>query len=200
MHRLGLTVLCVLTIRAVAHAAPAPEIPRKLPDGYVALPFVNESGVRSLDWMRIGLPVALSEQLEFHPGLRTTASLDTVVSAAHKDVVQAAHAAHARYVWTGTYRRPNWKLEISVQLWSVSGDDKVLVGAKTARGDFSDVYDLLDDAIVSLCAAAGHPLPPEAGERLARLPTKDFYAFTLYGRGLMSLVGVDGLSDPVKAE
>ncbi len=206
----GFTVGCIVfgallaasatPAHALEQRAATPEIPRKLPDGYLVMPFVNESGLRSLDWMRVGLPVALAEKLEVHPGLRAAYASETVVAADGYDVVEAARVAGARYVFTGAYKRPNWKLQIDVKLWSVEGATKVLVGERTVRGDFSDVYDLLDDALTSLCAAAGHPVPTAATERLARLPTKDFYAFTLYGRGLMALVGLDGAPDLAKAE
>src|SRR6185503_11354993 len=87
-----------------------PDIPKVLPAGTTVLPFENGSGVKSLDWMRVALPVALAEMLESHPGVRLLAAGDAIVPeglpAAFVDeavVVAAAHKTGARYVWTGSF-------------------------------------------------------------------------------------------------
>lgn len=210
--RLVFTSVAVLCAAARAHAvgrpaAGTPEIPQKLPDGFLVLPFENNSNVKSLDWMRVGLPVALAEKLEGHPALRLVSTSDIIVPDGpypalvdETVVVAAAEKAHARFVWTGTYRRPDWKLEFFVRLWSVEHGTATIIGEAREHGDFSDIFDLLDDAIFQLSDKADRPVPPAVRERLARAPTKDFYAFTLYGRGLSSLSGMEGPPDLVKAE
>jgi tetratricopeptide (TPR) repeat protein len=202
------TLLAAIPAGAVGRpAAGTPEIPQKLPPGFLVLPFENNSNLKSLEWMRVALPVALAEKLEAHGGLRLASTTDTIVpegaSPALVDetvVVAAAEKARARFVWTGTYRRPEWKLEFFVRLWEVEDGQATIVGEAREHGDFSEVFTLLDDAIVTLLDKAGRPVPDGARARIARPATKDFYAFTLYGRGLHALVGLDGVADLPRAE
>jgi hypothetical protein len=115
-----------------------PDIPRRLPDGYAVLPFENASGVKGLEWMRVALPIALAEKLEAHPGLRLMSAGDLIVpegvAPAFVDeavVVAAAEKLGARFVWTGTFKRPDWKLELFVRLWLV--DEGTATASSTRR-------------------------------------------------------------------
>ena len=188
-------------------AVSTPDIPRALPAAYIVLPFENASGVKGLDWMRAALPVALAEKLEAHPKLRLAPSAETIVPEGLPPefidevvVAAAAHKVGARYVWTGAFRRPDWKLELFVRLWVVEGAVASVVGEARGHGEFSEVFALLDAAILDLTARADRPLPDAARARLARAPTKDFYAFTLYGRGITALAGIAAAPDIARAE
>lgn len=206
-HLLWIAAVTLL-VSARAQAADTPEIPRSLPDGYIVLPFANDSGVNGLEWMRVGLPAALAEKLEAHPGLRPLHG-DVIVPAGAPPatidattVATVAKAQGAKFVWTGSFTRPNWKLEFTLRLWQVDGDkaEATLVGEKKEHGDFSDCFEMLDDAALDLLGKAGRPVPAKVVERVSRAPTGDFYAFTLYGRGLMALHGLGASSELGVAE
>lgn len=205
----SLVVSCVVFAVAAGGGARAatPDIPKSLPDGYLVLPFENASGVSSLDWLRLALPAALGEKLEAHPGLRALFGELVVPEGAPPEKIDAdavttaaAAVAGVRFVWTGTFKRPNWKLELTLQLWRVSGGKATLVGEQKKLGDFSDCHDLMAAAAIDLLAKGGVTTSKEEAEAIARVPTSDFYAFTLYGRGLLALHGLGGKSDLAKAE
>ena len=183
-----------------------PDIPAALPAGYIVLPFVNESGVSGLEWMRAGLPAALAEKLEGHPGLRALYGPLILPDGAAASVVDGAAAAAAAaptgaaLVWSGSYSRPNWKLELVLRLWRIEAGQATLVGEKVEHGEFGDCFDLLDDAALELLAKAGLPAKGTAVDQIRRAPTHDFYAFTLYGRGLYELRGLGGPADLARAE
>jgi tetratricopeptide (TPR) repeat protein len=204
---LGLVVVWVASSAAAAWADErkigTPEIPRHPPDGYLVLPFVNGSGVAGLEWMRVGLAATLAEKLEAHPGLRATYGELVVPEPGEVDAAGVAAAARqggARWVFTAKFRRPDWKLELVVRLWSVEAGGATLVGEKKERGEIADAFELLDDAALDLLKQAGRPLPDALVEKIKRPPTRDFYAFTLFGRGLLALHGMGKPPDLVKAE
>src|SRR5262245_33226655 len=183
-----------------------PDIPKNPPDGFIVMPFENNSGVATLEWLRVGLPVALAEKLEADPALRPLygdlivpeGALENAVNA--EQVAKIAGKAGARFVWTGSYARPNWRLEFTLRLWSVEGGAAKLVGQKRERGDFSETFELLDDAAFELLAKAGRPVPAAAEAKVRRPLSKDYYAFTLFGRGLADLQGLGHPPDLEKAE
>jgi tetratricopeptide (TPR) repeat protein/TolB-like protein len=182
-----------------------PEIPRRLPEGTYVAPFLNGSGSSSLEWLRVGFVAALAMKLDHDPALRILNPETFVPEGLAPTVDEAgveALAKHtgARWVWTGSFTRPEWKLDFDVRLWSVESGTATLVGEKHEHGDFSDVFDLSDDAIVELLAKVGRPVPEAALARMRRPPTKDFYAFTLAGRGLLALVGLGQPTDLAAAE
>jgi tetratricopeptide (TPR) repeat protein len=186
--------------------AATPDIPKALPDGYLVLPFDNDSGAASLDWLRLALPAALGEKLEGHSALRTLGGELVVPDGAPAErvdaesVAAAAKGKGARFVWTGGFSRPNWKLEMTLRLWTVSEGKATLVGEQKKLGDFSDCHDMLAAAAVDLLGKAGVATTKDDAAELSRVPTADFYAFTLYGRGLLALHGLGGKSDLAKAE
>ncbi|MCG8418369.1 MAG: tetratricopeptide repeat protein [Proteobacteria bacterium] len=129
----------------------------------------------------------------------------------------AAFAAEtgARWIFTGWVDRPNWKLEIGVTLWRIasgsagavrSGEGTPSSGAAVpvetfqARGDFAEVHTMVGTAIGQLAHSAGIAVAERAGDALARVPTEDFYAFTLMGRGLAALVGIGRAPNLVRAK
>lgn len=203
-------VFALVAVLVGASGAPAsaatPEIPKRLPDGYMVLAFENQSGVAGLEWMRIGLPVILGEKLEAHPGLRPTYGRMVLPSGAPPAAIDAAAVARAGraqgalFVWTGEYTRKNWKLELTVRLWKIDGETATLVGEKTEYGDFGRAFAMLDEAILELVARAGRPAPAATADAIRRAPTQDFYAYTLYGRGVLALHGLGRAQDLAKAE
>jgi Flp pilus assembly protein TadD len=199
---LGLVLAAALVAPAAAQNGPrptTPDIPRRLPDGFAVLPFENASGVKGLEWMRVALPVAVAEKLEAHPGLRLASAGDLIVPEGvapvfvdETVVVAAAEKLGARFVWTGAFKRPNWKLELALRLWRVDDGSATVVGEARQLGDFSDVFSAIDEATQTLLAKAERPVPEAARPRVERQPTKDFYAFTLYGRGLLEMAAIAG--------
>ena len=182
-----------------------PDVPRRAPEGTYVVPFLNGSGVQGLEWLRVALAAELVEKLDVVPGLRSL-NPSSLVDAGTPPAVDAAGLSDlgkrtgARWIWTGSFSRPDWKLQFTLRLWSIENGAATLVAEKREHGDFSDSFDLLDDAIGELLRKAGRPLSDAAIAKLRRPPTKDFYAFTLYGRGLLSLVGLGKPTDFVKAE
>ena len=89
-----------------------------------------------------------------------------------------------------------------MRLWEVPAGAQVatLAGEHTAKGDFAQTFALLDESTLALLKSAKIPTAPKTEARLARPLTKDFYAFTLFGRGLVALHGLGKPSNPAKAE
>lgn len=193
--------VCVLAVAARAEAAD--------PEGYVVLGFEDRAAGEGLKWMSLALPVALGEKLEAHPGL--VAKYDGLVlppgapppsdgAEGAKAVAQVATAAGARWALTGRFARPNWKLEITLILWSVEQGVAKEVGRKTGVKDFAETSALLDELALPLLQQAGRAVPASALPAVTRVQTKDFYAFTLYGRGYAALHGLGAKPDLEKAK
>jgi Flp pilus assembly protein TadD len=202
---------------AIAFAWPAPaharipeipDVPDELPDTFAVMPFENQSGVRGLDWMSAAVAFTLGERLEAHPrllpghGPLVVPEERAPEAADERSVAAFALETGARWVWTGAVDRPNWKLQIEVTLWRVDRDRRggrnvkvSRVGDVVRRGDFQELHSFLGDAIVELCRAAEIALGAEQVREAYRLPTRDFYAFTLFGRGLTALTGTAGVID-----
>ncbi len=205
-------LLCIEAPQALAQEAPVAarrvvtaEPPKHLPEGSYVIAFLNGSGVAGLDWLRVALAAELVEKLDVVPGLRVlnpSSLLPDGEPPTLNDlgVADAAKRTGARWVWTGSFSRPEWKLAFTLRLWSVENGAATLIGEKREHGDFADAFEMLDDAVVDLSAKAERPIPEQALAKLKRPPTKDFYAFTLYGRGLLALVGLGKPTDLAKAE
>jgi len=188
-----------------------PDIPAVLPDGFAVLPFSNRSGVKGLDWMSAAMPAVLADKLDAHPGLRRAlppailpeglpppAGDDAAVEGAL--AVAVAHNQGARWVFAGGVRRPSWTFELTVRLYDTKGGVATRVGEELVLGEFADYSSLMDKVLGGLLAKAGLTPPAAAAVRMARVPTKDFYALTLYGRGLSALHGLGGEPLPKPAE
>ncbi len=186
-----------LQMSAGAHATP--DIPAARPEGFAVLPFANRSGVTGLEWMSAGVPAIIADKLDANPGLSRAmppfivpageaAPIDDAAEALLAQKVAAAQGA--RWIFGGHVRRPNWTFELTVRLWQVDGGQAVLIGAVTGVGEFTEYSPLIDRALRTLLERAGRPMAEATMDRVARVPTKDFYAFTLYGRGLANLHGL----------
>lgn len=180
---------------AVATAAKSPfavAIPSPLPAPVTVARFKNLSKVRSLDWMQAAIPFEIGEMLIAHSGVRT--SFDPLIvprrppATTPADIASLAARAGARLVLAGNFSRPDWKLQITIELWKVSGDRATKVGTKTHKGEFDQVHEFLGESVVELMALAKLPVSNMDLPEVTRPPTSDFYAFTLFGRGLTALL------------
>ncbi len=182
-----------------------PEVPRQLPEPFAVMAFENRSGVSGLEWLGSAVPFMLAEKLAELGTLRPAFGplvLDhgRPVTANAEQVVSFASRHHAVWVWTGWLRRPDWDFELAISLWRVDGDQAKLIGSVVARDDFKYVHRMVGDAIVQLSQRAGLAVPRGALQIGQREPTADFYAFTLFGRGVAALAGTGGRTDLEAAE
>ena len=181
------------------------------PDGFFVAPFVNYTKVKQLDWMAAALPVLIAEKLEEHPGLRPVYGarvLDTTETPGTADsddkLARRGRDLGARYLVGGTFARPNWKSEVTLQLFEIIETDgkpglKKLAQASSVK-ERNQLLEQIDDCLATLMAEAHFSLDSETLARLRRRPTKDLYAFTLYGRGIGQLLGIGGPRELDKAE
>jgi Flp pilus assembly protein TadD len=166
--------------------------------------------VRALDWQTSALAMTVAEKLEAHPGLRPAygpAVLDGMSYAFDApSIARRAREAGARYVFGGSFARPNWKAQVKVQLYAVadptsdtSAPTLRLVAESASVGERDQLLRLLDDNLVAVLRKAGLGADGELLAALKRRPTKDLYAFTLYGRALNHYFGLGVPRDLTKA-
>lgn len=192
--------------RAVEYQEPGtPPVPARMPDAVAMMSFENRSGVLGLDWMSAGVPFVLGEKLAQTIDLRPVWGELVVppgvpVKASAAAVARFAREQGAQWVWTGWVERPDWDLRLGIALWQINGDGTaVQIGEVVQQGDFKDVHSMTGKAAAELLGKAKFPLDDADQTILDRVPTADFYAFTLFGRGLASLAGTTGRDD-AKAE
>ena len=185
-----------------------PDIPKGLPDAVVVAAFDNPTNLGNLDWMRVGMAAALYDKLATHPSLMPVGGVIGVpeekpIDPTSPDQIAALAARqHAGWVVTGSVSRTDWKLDLTVKLWRVDGTPAVAkeVASYHKLDDFGQTLPLLNEAARELWKTAGQPWPKSAEAALMRVPTTDYYAFMLYGRGLRHMHGMGGTPDLVKAE
>jgi Flp pilus assembly protein TadD len=197
--------------------------PSTLRDGYLVLPFVNTSPVKQLDWMASALAVTVAEKLEVLPGLRPVYGprvldiIDTEEGGKrvavggtggirNEALVRRVYDTGARYVVAGSFGRPNWKAEISLELLEVLPPSATLptpslhqVATVKAVAERDDLQSLLSSLIGQLVEQAGFHPEPETAASLKQPVVKDLYAYTLFGRAINQCFGVVGTKDPVKS-
>jgi tetratricopeptide (TPR) repeat protein len=201
------SVVAPLLVGGPARAA----APADLPEPYIVAPFENASPVKQLDWMSLALAVTVAEKLESHPQLRPMYGpqvIDGFDKAFDPErVARRAKDLGARWVFSGAYARPNWKSEMKVRLYTVvDASDAVavptlrLVAESGSTGERSALLEQLDANLLSVLAKQGWPPDAETLAQLKRRPTRDLYAFTLFGRGLQAIYGFGEKRDLDKAQ
>ena len=203
-----LTGFAQVSVAQVRARPSTPDIPKDLPDAVVVAAFENPGGLANLEWMRVGLPAALYDKLTTHPNLRPVGGLAGVpdekpIGATDAEAITGlAGRAHARWVVTGSVARTEWKLDLTLHLWRVEGTPPVAREVATWHklDDFGQTLPMVAEGARELWKTAGTPWPKAAEAALMRLPTADYYAFMLYGRGLRWMHGLGNPGDLVKAE
>jgi len=196
----GTLLSTVFSLRASAATAPAATAPA--PDGYAVAPFENGSPVKALDWMSSALAVTVAEKLESLPQLRPVYGASVLegwtLPVDPAKAAQKARDAGARWLVAGSFSRPNWKAQVTVRLFEVvdkGGAPSLAEAASSSQtGERTALLPLLDAALDDVLAQMqkkGWPAPTaEALAALHRRPTKDLYAFTLFGRALDDFYGL----------
>jgi Flp pilus assembly protein TadD len=163
-------------------------------DRFVVVPFVNQSGQRSLDFLQAGLPVLLGERLARHPRLRFAGAPAYVEKVKLEEALARAAAGGTRWVVAGRYeRRPDWKLQVTVELYA-PGTGGGAAGAPVAKaqtvGSRDDVAHVALSAAADAFTAAGLAIDGASRAGLTARFGRDPYAFVLFGRGVAQLTGV----------
>ena len=168
-------------------------------DRFVVVPFVNESGQRSLDFLQAGLPVLLGERLALHPRLRFAGAPSYVEKVKLEDALARAAAGGTRWVVAGRYeRRPDWKLQVTVELYAPgngngpSGTPAAPVAKAQAVGSRDDVAHVALTAAADAFVAAGLAIDGASRAALTARFGRDPYALVLFGRGVAQFAGVGG--------
>ena len=204
------SVLLLVGVTGASARELAPEDPNDTAP-YIVVPFENASPVAALDWMSSALAVTMAEKLEAHPSLRPvygTGIVDGYAKAFDPEkIAQRAHDLGARWVFGGTFSRPNWKSEMKVRLYAVvDASDAVprptlrQVAEVGSTGERAALLDQLDANLFGVLQKMSWSLDAEAIAAMKRRPTKDLYAFTLWGRALNDYLGFGGTRDLAKAE
>ena len=172
--------------RALADPAPVPE---PLPAAYAVMALENRSGVSGLEWMERAMAFTVAEKAEGLALLRPVPGgwADRPASDVPESELIAAFGRDrgAQWVWTGYIDRPEWELELGLELWEVTEAGAAVRRAEVARrGEFQRYADFAGEAILEIAAAVGLRSAGDDESLVARVPSADFYAFTIFGRGL----------------
>jgi Flp pilus assembly protein TadD/TolB-like protein len=164
-------------------------------DRFVVMPFVNQSGQRSLDFLQAGLPVLLGERLARHPRLRFAGPSSYVDKVKLDEALARAAATGTKWVIAGHYeRRPASQLRITVEVYAPANDNGGAPAAPVAKaeavGSRNDVAHLALTAAVDAFTAAGLPVDGETRAGLTARFGRDPYAFVLFGRGVAQFTGI----------
>ncbi len=172
-------------------------VPNRIGPRFAVLPFENRSGVSSLDWLGPAAAFVAGELSSGHRGIRPgfgSLVIPRAPRAAPTPSVIAGYAQkqQANYIITGSFARPNWQLELTVELWRVEHPDRgrsaaTRIGVVINLGEFKEVHSFLGRSLVTLWAQAGYPIAASDLDNFDFEPSHDFYAFTIFGRGLAAL-------------
>ena len=190
---------------ALSSSAAAPAAPSTARSGYLVAPFENKSGVKQLDWMMSALAVTVAEKLESLPSLRPVYAAGVLdgMPAAFDATAMAARAGDrgARFVFGGSYTRPNWKAEVTLRLYETAVDGTLVEQvAATRTGERAQLLDLVDECLIEVLHKKALTVEGEGLAALHRRPTKDLYALTLFGRALNLYYGLGVAADAAAAE
>lgn len=196
------SALAILLIVVVGPQISAAEELTTPPVRYAVMAFENRSEIQSIEWMRVAVPFVLAEKLEAHRSVQPLYDSLVLPKAPppalidDRSVAEFAASQQVELVFTGSVdRAENWDLVIEFRLWRVMGGVAEVVGEHRQRGDFGDVNAITADAIAELCDSAGLTLHKLDRAEVAEVVTTDHYAFTLFGRGLLSLRPLRGRPD-----
>jgi Flp pilus assembly protein TadD len=180
-------------------APTVPAVPARIPDPFAVMAFENRSGAEALGWTSAGMAFLVGEKAEGSRSLRPVYGPLVVpagppVAVSPRSVAEFARGVGARWVWTGWVARPDWDLQLGISLWRVDGaeGDAVRIGEVVRRGQFAGYSEYAGAAVVALCAQARIRLDAAETREIERSPSTDFYAYTLFGRGLSALLGTEG--------
>jgi Flp pilus assembly protein TadD len=189
---------------------PSQASPEPLREGYIVVPFENHSPVKQLDWQSSALALTVAEKLEGLANLRPAYGpgiLDGIGYAFDPEkVARRAVDAGAKWVFAGGFARPNWKAEVTIKLFTVVAPSNEvptptlrLVAESSSVGEREQLLKLLDDNLLAVVQKQSWMPDAEGLAQLKRRPTKDLYAFTLYGRGMNEFFGFGVAKDNKKA-
>lgn len=181
-----------------------------MPTGYIVAPFENRSPVKALDWQTSALATTVAEKLETHPSLRPAYGAGIIDGMDYafdaEKVARRARDAGAKWVFAGSFARPNWKAEVGVRLYTVLDPSNEvpnpslrLVAESSSVGEREQVQRLLDDNLIKVLQKGGLTVEADSAAALKRRPTKDLYALTIYGRAMNLFFGLGVPKDATKA-
>jgi tetratricopeptide (TPR) repeat protein len=201
-----LAAITLFLADATAHARALPEtppadartkdaaapVPAPTPRArFTVLPFANDGGPRTLDFMQAGLPALLAERLGRHPGLRFVGPEAIVERTRLEDALARAAATGTRFVVAGRYeKRPSWKIAVTVEVYGGGAPANVL-GRGQIEGSKDDMARSTLLAALAAFEQAGMPTPESAKGNILAPFGRDSYAFVLYGRGIAAYTGLD---------
>jgi tetratricopeptide (TPR) repeat protein len=178
-----------------AAASPTPAAPPRA--RFTVLPFANDGGPRTLDFLQAGLPALVAERLGRHPGLRFVGPESIVERTRLPDALARAAATNTRYVVSGRYeKRPNWKIAVTVEIYAGAMPANIL-GRGQVEGTKDEAAKSALLAALTAFDAAGVSAPADARARILEPFGRDSYAYVLYGRGIAAYTGLDQPWDSV---
>jgi tetratricopeptide (TPR) repeat protein len=186
--------ILTLVLTTAAQAEEAPHVARAR---FSILPFANDGGPRTLDFLQAGLPALVAERLGRHPGLRLAGPEAIVERTRLDDALARAAATGLRYVVGGRFeKKPNWKIAVTVDVYT-AGLPANRVGRGEAEGSKDEVAKSALVAAMEAFEQAGLATPADARARVLEPFARDSYAFVLYGRGVATYTGLDQPWDPM---
>jgi tetratricopeptide (TPR) repeat protein/tRNA A-37 threonylcarbamoyl transferase component Bud32 len=200
---LGLTVIAVVVaiVSMLTTDRSATRQARLLPVGadlgaqsIAVLPFANNTGADSLDWLRIGLADMLATNLAQLEAVRVVGVerlLDLMRQAGREETdripedlaLNIAAASGARTMIRAALAGGGSRLRMDVRLIDVS--DGTIISAEPARG--ADLFALVDDVSARLLSRVlGEAITPTELTPVAQLTTTSLEAFREYQAGLLA--------------
>ena len=173
---------------------------------FIVLKFENRSKVAGLSWMEAGAAMVVADKLDalanMGPSLEGTSLLGDKESSISINAI--AERTQAKWLVSGWISRPDWKMELGLQFWMAKGKKVRLVDEYVSTGDFSEFDAFVTKNIKAWAKKRNLLNAKDQEERLEKPASKDFYAFTLFGRGVTALANqedtetLDGIESVVK--
>jgi tetratricopeptide (TPR) repeat protein len=164
---------------------------------FTVIPFANDQGPRTLDFLQAALPALVAERLGRHPGLRFVGPESIVERTRLDDALTRAQATGTKLVIGGRFeKRPSWKLAVTVDVYAGTTPANVL-GSAQVEGSKDDVARSALLAALAALEKAGIATAEEPRAKVLAPYARDGYAFVLYGRGVAAYTGLDQPWDPM---